>query len=106
MASDQIVSIIIALIVSGCSLWGTKAGAKMGVEQANKLTVYRIKELEKKVDKHNNLQNRMLSVEKEIPRIDEKIDDAVALTNQKIKDQCKFTDARLTEINVRMGARL
>ena len=37
------------------SLAGTLIGSLAGVMAANKLTVYRIEQLEKKVDKHNTV---------------------------------------------------
>ena len=50
---------ISALISGGLALIGTFGGILAG----NKLTTYRISELEKKVDKHNNLVERMAKVE-------------------------------------------
>ena len=44
-------SVISALLSGGLALIGTFGGILAG----NKLTTYRISELEKKVDKHNNL---------------------------------------------------
>lgn len=52
-----------AIAVAVLSLIGTLAGAFAGIRAANKLTVYRIKKLEEKVDKHNNLVERMVTVE-------------------------------------------
>lgn len=52
-------TIIVALI----SLVGTAIGAWSGVRAANKLTVYRIEQLEKKMDRYNNVQKRMLTAE-------------------------------------------
>lgn len=45
------------------SMAGTLAGSVIGVMTANKLTTYRIDQLEKKVEKHNNLVERMALVE-------------------------------------------
>ena len=52
-------NIIIALI----SLVGTALGAWSGVRAANRLTVYRIEQLERKMDEHNKIQRRMLTAE-------------------------------------------
>lgn len=52
-------SIIIALI----SLFGTLFGTFGGILVANKLTNYRLEQLEKKVDKHNNLVERTYRLE-------------------------------------------
>ncbi len=54
-------TITIALI----SLFGTLAGSLIGILAANKLTVYRIEQLEKKVEKHNNLIERTYRLEEE-----------------------------------------
>lgn len=45
------------------SMVGTLAGSIIGVLTANKLTTFRIDQLEKKVEKHNNLVERMALVE-------------------------------------------
>lgn len=45
------------------SMLGTLAGSVIGVMTANKLTTFRIEQLEKKVEKHNNLVERMALVE-------------------------------------------
>jgi len=54
-------TIIIAII----SLCGTCFGSIAGIMTANKLTNYRIGELEKKVDKHNNLIERVTILEQD-----------------------------------------
>ena len=51
------------IIVALLSMAGTLAGSVIGVMTANKLTTYRIDQLEKKVEKHNNLVERMALVE-------------------------------------------
>jgi len=51
------------ILIALMSLAGTLIGSVLGVLQANKLTNYRIKELEKRVEKHNNLVERMTIVE-------------------------------------------
>lgn len=45
------------------SLAGTLCGSLLGVLASNRLTVYRIGELEKKVEKHNSLVERVSLVE-------------------------------------------
>ena len=55
-------TIIVALV----SLAGTIIGTFGGIMAANKLTTYRIEQLEKKVDKHNNLIARMAVAEREL----------------------------------------
>lgn len=54
------------VIVGILSLSGTLIGAIGGIMTSNKLTLYRISELEKKVDKHNSLIDRMYKVEQDI----------------------------------------
>ena len=51
--------IVIALL----SLAGTLIGSLSGVLAANRLTNYRIQELEKKVEKHNTMVERTFRVE-------------------------------------------
>lgn len=53
---STVISALLALI-------GSLAGTFGGILASNKLTVYRIQQLEKKVDKHNNLIERMTIVE-------------------------------------------
>ena len=53
---EQIVVAVIALI-------GTAIGSLGGVLAANRLTNYRIEQLEKKVDKHNSVVERIAVVE-------------------------------------------
>ncbi len=45
------------------SFAGTLLGTLGGIIASNRLTVYRISQLEKKVEKHNNLVERMAKVE-------------------------------------------
>lgn len=52
------------VVVGLLALLGTLAGTFGGILTANRLTVYRIDQLEKKVDKHNTLIDRMYCVEK------------------------------------------
>ena len=64
-----------AVIVGILSLLGTLGGSALGIMAANKLTLYRIAELEKKVDKHNTLIERTAVLERDnktaFNRIDE-----------------------------------
>lgn len=46
-----------------------------GIVASGKLTCYRIEQLEKKVDKHNNFAERMPVVEEQIKVINHRIDD-------------------------------
>lgn len=60
-----------AIIVAIISLIGTFAGAFGGL----RLTSYRIQQLEKKVDEHNNFARRMPVVEEKIQFLATEIDD-------------------------------
>lgn len=64
-----------SVIVGILSLIGTLAGTFGGILTANKLTNYRIQELEKKVDKHNNFAGRIPVIEEQIKVINHRIDD-------------------------------
>ena len=50
-------------------------GAVLGSFSGFKLTAYRVEQLEKKVDKHNNFAARMPVVEEQIKVINHRIDD-------------------------------
>lgn len=63
------------VIVGILSLVGTVVGTFGGIMAANRLTNYRIEQLEIKVDKHNNLIERMALAEKEIKVIWHEIDE-------------------------------
>ena len=51
------------LSVAGMSLLGTLAGTFGGILVSNKLTTYRIEQLEKKVAAHNNVVERTYKLE-------------------------------------------
>ena len=51
------------LAVAGMSLLGTLAGTFGGILVSNKLTTYRIEQLEKKVAAHNNVVERTYMLE-------------------------------------------
>ena len=61
------------VFVAVLSLLGTLIGSLAGIITANKLTTFRIEQLEKKVDKHNNLIERMYSTEEKIAVLDERV---------------------------------
>lgn len=58
------------IIVALCSLAGTFIGSFSGM----KLMSYRIEQLEKKVEKHNNFATRMPIVENEITHLKEEVE--------------------------------
>lgn len=61
--------IIVALI----GVVGSLLGSLIGVLVSSKLTQYRLEQLEKKVDKHNHVVDRMYAIESRVNIIDEKI---------------------------------
>jgi hypothetical protein len=62
------------IIVAAISLVGTLAGSLGGILAASKLTTYRIEQLEKKVQAHNNLIDRMYKVEMREEVLEEEIE--------------------------------
>lgn len=63
------------IIVALLSLLGTAVGSLFGILSANKLTNYRIQQLEEKVNKHNNLIERMTAAERDIKSAHRRIDE-------------------------------
>jgi hypothetical protein len=63
------------IIVGVLSLFGTLIGTIGGILASNKLTLYRIEQLEKKVDKHNNVIERMYKIEERVAIIETDIKD-------------------------------
>lgn len=62
------------IIVAVLSLLGTLFGSIAGILAANKLTNYRIEQLEKKVEKHNQIVERMYNLEKKVAVDEEEIE--------------------------------
>ena len=50
-------------IISALSIAGTLVGTFAGIVFSNKLTIYRIEQLEKKVEKHNHIVERTFLLE-------------------------------------------
>ena len=61
------------LLVAILSLVGTLGGSITGILVANSLVRYRLEQLEKKVDKHNSVIDRMYCAEKRLDVLDEKM---------------------------------
>lgn len=70
------------IIVAILSLIGTLGGTLGGILATSKLSNYRIEQLEKKVDKHNNLVERVYKLEQGKAVTDEKI----SVANHRIDD--------------------
>lgn len=62
------------IIVALLSLAGTLGGSFCGILTANKLTNYRIEQLEKRVAEHNSLVDRMYRLEKAVAVDEEEIE--------------------------------
>lgn len=71
-----------AVIVAAISLIGTLFGTLGGIVASSKMTLYRIEQLEKKVEKHNNLVERVFRLEDQDKLIDEKL----TATNNRITE--------------------
>ena len=63
------------IVVAVLSLIGTLIGTLAGIMTSNRLTAYRIEQLEKKVNKHNNLIERMAIVEQSVKSAHHRIDE-------------------------------
>ena len=70
---------IIVAIISGL---GTLAGSFAGILVANKLVNYRLQQLEKKVEKHNQVIDRVYKLEKHEAVVDEEL----KVANHRIND--------------------
>ena len=73
------------LAVAGMSLIGTLAGTFGGILVANKLTTYRIEQLERKVSEHNKVVERTYKLEQRMEVIEAKLEGAENLLTEKVK---------------------
>lgn len=71
-------TIIVALISGLCTLVGTLGG----ILASSRLTAYRIEQLEKKVDKHNQVIDRVYRLEQR----DSVFDEEIKVANHRIND--------------------
>lgn len=67
LKSDVLIAII--------SLLGTLAGSFCGIVTSSRLTAYRIEQLEKKVDTHNNFATKIPIIEEKIKVVNHRIED-------------------------------
>jgi cell division protein FtsB len=63
------------VLVAIISLCGTLIGTFSGIITTNRLTNYRIEQLEKKVEKHNNLIERVFRVEERCSKIETRLEE-------------------------------
>jgi sortase (surface protein transpeptidase) len=75
-----------AIMVAVLSLIGTLVGTFGGILTANKMTNYRIEQLEKKVEKHNKVVERVYNLEKHEAVMEEEI----KVANHRIEDLEQF----------------
>ena len=62
------------IVVAAIAFMGTLAGTFGGIITANRLTNYRIEQLEKKVDKHNTVIERTYALEQRCSVIETKLE--------------------------------
>ena len=70
------------IMVAFLSLIGTAFGSVTGIMTANRLTTYRIERLEEKVEKHNQLVERMIKVEESAKSAHHRLDELFAQTEE------------------------
>lgn len=75
----------IEITVSLISFLGTLFGTLGGIVASGRLTGYRISQLEKKVEKHNNLIERMVKVENSVKSAHHRIDELRRENDEKDK---------------------
>ena len=73
------------ITVSLISFLGTLLGTLGGIIASGRLTIYRISQLEKKVEKHNNLVERMVKVENSVKSAHHRIDELMSENYEKDK---------------------
>lgn len=74
--------IILSLLSALCSLIGSLGGILV----TSKLNLYRLEQLEKKVDKHNHLVERMYEIEKTVTTATSLYDEEIKVINHRISD--------------------
>jgi len=62
------------VLVAVLSFAGTVIGSIVGIMTANKLTAYRLDRLEKTVEKHNDVIERVILVERDVKNLAQKIE--------------------------------
>lgn len=95
------------IIVAGISFLGACIGTIYGIQKANNLTIYRIDQLEKKVEIHNGVQERVSIIEQQLEMwraTTEKLNDRVSAHGEQI-DQA-WTLAEKNEGRIQLLERL
>ena len=76
------IEIILSLLSALCSLIGSLGGILV----TSKLNLYRLEQLEKKVDKHNHLVERMYEIEKTVTTATSLYDEEIKVIYHRISD--------------------
>ena len=77
------------IIVGVLSLIGTLGGSLFGILAANKLTTYRIEQLEKQVEKHNRVIERVVLLEQSTTTQWNRLDELVKVVEEIKKEVYK-----------------
>ena len=70
------------ITVALLSLAGTLLGSLGGILASSKLTVYRLAQLEKKVDRHNGFAERLPVLEEKLKVVNHRLDDLEEVTGR------------------------
>ena len=89
------------VLVAMLAFCGTLVGTIGGMVASAKLTTYRIQQLEKKVDKHNNFAERVPLIEKSVEELNEYLDDVKSIPV--VKEQIKGITHRLDDLEQKIG---
>lgn len=93
--SETMIQTLITTVVTLIGTFG-------GILTAQKLSNYRIQELEKKVDKHNNVIEKTYGLEKDIQDMRKDLD-KVDAEHQKTKEKVLDIDKRVTILEKERG---
>ena len=93
--SETMIQTLITTVVTLIGTFG-------GILTAQKLSNYRIQELEKKVDKHNNVIEKTYGLEKDIQDMRKELD-KVDAEHQKTKEKVLDMDKRVTILEKERG---
>lgn len=74
------------IVVAGLSLIGTLAGTFGGILTSNKLTGYRIEQLEKKMEKHYDTTNTLVDRVYRLEENNKLLDEKMSVANHRITD--------------------
>ena len=74
-----------AIMVALIGLSGSVAGSLIGVMASSKLMAYRLEQLEKKVEKHNNLVDRTYALEQREALLEQALKEHEELYAEKLK---------------------